>query len=474
MELSKKVFVDVVIIHTYKVVIALILFCSVCVLPVFYPQSALLLTMLFVSMGIIWTMHKYTIFNCNFSNRIFIHCLLGMMLLTEALYLIIVFFYPLVYKSDAKIVQESAIYLANNGFVCPSSIHYFQMFPNNMNIMVVFALITRLFGSWKFVEVIGSILVNLSVMFSSLSVYNLTKSKSACIISFIVGSFYVGGCFFSFNAYTHNYGIVFPIALFYIYIMDVKFCKKLLLLVLVAALGKEIKITTVIPLIAIGIVESVNLIDRFKVKKVLLATTLAVVSFGSFKVISNMVWSSVGYEYDETIAAKMPFFFAMGQSTTSNGQYDIATYELSCRMEGERVNERNVAFWNKGFTDIKERGVWGNIVFLSRKVCMSWGDGTMDSYKTRYNNPTMQKYGVLYSYSRQIVLYFLYVFMVLAPFLIKDKRVTVLYLTVIGVFLYQLIFESQSRYIYMYAPILITLVFVAWGNWVTKRRFINN
>lgn len=460
LEFNKQGVINVTIMYLYKVIAVLILFCSVCLLPVFYPQNSRLLMMFFPSLCIVLMARKCSSYFRMLSKNKFVIYLIAITLFAEFVYLLIVYYYPLGYDFDATKVKDAAAYVAEKWEMNHENSHYFEVYPNNMNIMVLFASIIKLFGTWKSVEVIASILVNFSVLLTGLCVYNITKSRWACIIALIIGHFYIGCCYYSYNAYTHNYGIVFPIFVLYIYTLDVSFYKKVLLVVLVAVVGSEIKVTTLIPFIALCVIGCINQIEKFDVRKTMFATMVILVAFASCKPLRTAIWNSVGYEYDETVATSLPFFFAMGQSTSSQGQYDNDMYILNHRMEGKGMKERNAVFWNKGLVSLKERGLWGNMIFLSRKICMSWGDGTMNAYKTQFSNPVMQKLGFVYSYPRQIVLYVIYILIALAPYVIRDKRIITFYISIVGVFLYLLVFESQSRYIYMYVPMLIALAVI--------------
>jgi len=455
---------------SYMICMLLIIACSVLFLPIFYSESGWLSMMIIPAVLFIIALYKNPKKQqLELSNKTFFNLVLFIFVVSELFYVIVAIYYPLTYKSDALVVKVQAIYAAKSWEMSPEHCHYFQMFPNNMQIMVPFAFICRIFGSWKAVEVIGATLVNISILFAGLSVRNICKSNLYSVLALIVGHFYIGIGFNTFSAYSHNYGLIFPILCIYLYTSKLPDIWRFVAVVTVAAIGNELKITTLIPFIAISILEIWSWLLNGQIRTLLGTSVFVLIVFIMMSILRQNVWSSIGFERNESVETTMPFFLAMGQSTMSGGACDPSVFLLSYDMEDCTKEERNAVFYALAMSGIKERGFLGNMKFYFRKICMTWGDGTMSALKRQYENPILQKYANLYSFPRQFVLYSIYLLMFICSFRLKNKRLLALFLSIVGVFLYQLIFESQSRYVYMFTPLMIIIAIVSLYDIINKR-----
>lgn len=437
----------------------LIFFCTVLLLGYYYPANANLYICFPFALFTLFTLYrlrgKYRL--PILSDKGFIVCVIGITMCAEILYVLTEIYYPLRYTSDHLIVKETAIYLAGHSSFPLEYEYYFHMFPNNLSITILSGFIYKVFGTWKAVEIAGSLLVNLSVLIAGLTVKNTTGSKISAIVGLLLGHFYIGLCFHSFIPYTHNFGILFPVLCLYLYTCNLSCPTKIALIVAVASIGNEMKVTTLIPFIAIAFYGIIDFLRKPRFKIAVIAIFSVIICFGGCKIIRSEIYKNIGYQYDETIATTMPFFLMMGQCTETIGQCDYSSYLLNEKLTGHPQPERDSIFTTIALQRCADRGFMGNLKFFGNKICMSWGDGTMSAYKTKYHNPQMQKLSVWYSFPRQYILYLLLILMLLTPYVVSDVRIYPFMLSITGVFAYQFLFESQSRYIYMYTPIIIVI-----------------
>ncbi len=376
-------------------------------------------------------------------------------------YILVHLLFNMTYESDALVMMREAVYTYVNGNMSEKYQWYFQTYQHNMSVESIWIGLLKLTGSWKAVEITGSLLVVLAILMTALTVLNLTESRWGACITFGIATFYVGTCYHSLMPYTHNYGILFPILCLYIYTSKISFYKKAFWLILTAAIGAEIKMTTLIPFLAIAAIESWKWLDKRDIKKALYVTIISIICFGGLRTLKIPIWQHLGYKPNQNLAVTMPYFLAMGQCTETLGHFDPLCYKINKARQGQPRKETDRIFWRLALQRINERGLWGNIMFFSQKCWRSWGDALMLDHGRTFSQPFMKIVGNTYSTTRQILMWTFYILTFVLLFLKRTYKIIVVYLSLFGVILYQLLFEAQSHYIFMFSPILVLIASVS-------------
>lgn len=447
------------IIEYIYIIIAIAIFASITSLFWFYyPYNWYLLTFPFGLLGfatILLTCKKFHFHQIHLSDKRFFTLVSVIASIVFTVQIAIAFLYPFRYDSDLLLVRETAINIAEQG-VLGKHYGYFQSFPNNLNITLVCAALYRIGRSWEFVTSIGALMVNLSAILTSLTVRNYTKSNTISFVTLILAEFILSFTFIAFPPYTHNGGIIFPVLQLFLYSSPLKRNTKIILLVLTTVFGLAMKATTIIPVMAIVIIEMLKVIHTHQWKPIIFTFALFVILYSGTLYIQNHIWNNVGYIENTSKKNDISYFLLLGQSTNSGGRCDGEYATLATKLDVGKSHKDSI-FIQLTKENVVKRGVWGNVKFYLGKLSMCWGDSSFSGYKTSYKNPQMQKFQYLYVIPRQILWYCILILMCIAPFICRKNKQTLLYICLIGVALYLLLFEAESRYVFMFVPLILSL-----------------
>lgn len=248
-----------------------------------------------------------------------------------------------------------------------------------------------------------------------------------------------------------------------------------------------VKPTAFIPLIAVTMVEllrTVCLDSKKLIKSGILLGILvcfAVLLLGPYK---KHMYSELQYTYNKDLAQTWTNFLNMG----ANGEYmGTCNGEDSGMMIGKYQDQpgevRHKAELQSFANRIKERGFWGNISFYHRKLVMTFNDGTFSWFKEGIANffsgfgedisasrlkPFLWSY--YWEFGENFLLFttihqlFWIMVLTLVPFgtlrLLKKNGnehnfVFAVVVSVIGVILFQMLFETRARYLICSLPVII-------------------
>lgn len=364
---------------------------------------------------------------------------------------------------------------------------YYAANPNNVFLTSLFTLIKDIalkIGvlSGEFYVVILSIVsVNISGIFTVYTVNKLFKKRGAVLAAFFIFVVLIGLSPWIIIPYSDTYVLALTTLTLMLYV-GMKTSKmawlRWFLIFLSAGIGYLIKPTCIIVLIAIIIMEAWKLLiadsSMERIKKIKIVPVFFVVAV-IVGMIGNAANSYVGYVEDEDKAKPMTHFIMMGLSERTYGTYDgndvkytetFATKEEKVRGNIEEIKKR-----------FKNYGVVGSIKFLNKKLLVNYNDGTFAwgiggnffenagearnsgasvALRSLYYNGE-KNYNVFASFEQcvWITLLFLMVF-VNKNYLKKiDNNIIVIIMTIVGITLFTLIFESRSRYLFLYSPFYV-------------------
>lgn len=397
---------------------------------------------------------------------------------------------------DVDVVINSAVSISQGGV---ASEGYFTYYPNNVFLVYLFSFILKVnsaIGVFPENNGIFAIIALQCMLFAATAYlvysvcYELTKKKSASLLAFIVFFLLVGLSPWVMIPYSDAMGLIFPILIFRIYQLSCVAKGRVMpvalwcINALVAFIGFKIKPQLVIMFIALIIVEVLRTVfirrKNLKVLKKGLINIVAcllvfVIAIAAFSIFSA-TQSAIGLYKEDEIG--FPHFLMMGLNRETDGVYlyDDVLFSLSFETKAERDRE-NIRV---AFERIREMGFFGLIDHTVRKSLVNFGDGSfawgVEGYFFKEILPEPngsvapwlrsfyyedgENYRLFEDSMQAIWLAVLMFSGTVALYIVRNKgkkglEASVLTLSLIGLSLFETLFEARARYLLTYAPIFI-------------------
>ncbi len=363
---------------------------------------------------------------------------------------------------------------------------YFTNFPNNIFLSLLIAVIFKISSIFGLhvgngpLLILNIFIIQLALYFMFQIVRKLFGNFQGCFVitlAFLVIPFYT----YAPICYTDTLSMFIPVALIFLFMKikeDFKTPKIYLYSILIGILiflAIRIKITALIPLIAIIIV----LLFNGKIKRVLLKkrTFLAIiiilfcyfsVNFCYVKVIDHT--NVLNQKYKNTGAIPFTHWlmmgtYDMGAFSSSEYQYTLSLPDYESRVKGNlRVIKQRLKNWK----------TQGYIKFLNYKMSVqTWQSGTYDFENILISNATKKNYAHEFFTSKgkyfKYVYYYcqVYHFSMLVLIIIsliyslikKEKEeLTIMKLSMFGLLIFLLLWETRSRYMLNFIPIYLIIM----------------
>lgn len=372
-----------------------------------------------------------------------------------------------------------------------SELYYFFVFPNNIPILYFLTAVFKvclLLGINNLV-LVGSItnviFIDISLLFLILSVRKIFGKKYGficLILCFLMTPLLTYTNIF----YTDTLSMPFPIIIFYIilHIDFNKYTKKnTIYLVLIGALafiGFKAKFTVLFILIAYFIY--ILLKEKIKIKDIIKNFLLIIASFLicslTYTLINNYIDA---FTEENRLVDKIPYthWIMMGTSetymdTTSynvNGIYNSKEYQNTNNYDTvEDKIKYNISVIKER---IKSRKLIGNIRFFGNKLINTWGDGTyfasqkLNRFPENTNTlideillPSGKYFKIYFYFASAIQLFIILMFIISGIYDIKNKEynlINIVKISIFGILLFLLMWETRSRYLVNYIPLFILL-----------------
>lgn len=403
-----------------------------------------------------------------------------------------IYFYP---GWDAGLLVEFAERMESDtvGEMMDGMSGYFSLAPNNIMLTIFFRRMIR------FSRVIGIFTENSSLMMlitvqcliSSITVYliyqcvkKVTKSDAAAFCGWLAGVFFVGLSPWMVFPYSDATGMLFPILTAALYILwgDKYLPVKWILMAGVSVLGYHIKPQTFIAFLAILIVEGIRMLREKKAwRQRLLCFTaaflMACAAYYACEQIKDGFKEEIYFEPEASLG--ILHYAMMGLNEENTGMYSFQDVEYS--MSFDTAEERNQANMLKIKERIDSYGFSGLMKHWTKKTIANYGDSTFgwggqgggfygEIYppKNETVSPFLRSvyysdgaYFPLYFSARQMCWLLILLFMGgagLRKTMSKvDYGADVLTLTILGLTLFEMIFEGHAKYLYTHAPIFVML-----------------
>lgn len=377
--------------------------------------------------------------------------------------------------------------------------HYFSMYPNNLLLLLLETLCL------KINDIIGIFPGNYNMM-SAIIVDCMTLSF-ACYLTYRVLTLYVkrsvalGGLLivtvlaglspWMTICYSDSLGILFPVLTYYLYVKPRKNDRRKLIsqifAVIIACIGYSIKPQCIIILIAIIAVEIIkvcsvdNLRGIFKVICIICMTLLCLIVNSQ---VLQKQYESIGVQLDPNLEYGMAHFLMMGLNESSGGVFSQEDVDFSYSFS--TAEERSAANIDVAIERLKTMGVSGYLQHAKRKLLTTFHDGTfawfvegsfyipvvddVNTIATPFLESIFYQDGRYYQYLalvEQITWIWVLTFALSAAFIIHKKYyydLNILTLSIVGLTLFQLLFEVRARYLFINVPIFCILAILGLNN----------
>ena len=184
--------------------------------------------------------------------------------------------------------------------------------------------------------------------------------------------------------------------------------------------------------------------------------------------------NNMGIDVDKEKRFNITHYAMLGWNTESKGVFTIKDENFSGKYE--KLKDREKANIEELKKRITEMGIGGVINQISRKILTNYNDGTFSGVATfvyirdEYNIQGLDnnlseflknvyyergKYNQIYTQIMQCLWISILIFNMFSYNDSKSRKIAIIILALIGLFLFETIFEARSRYIFVYVPLYI-------------------
>ena len=397
--------------------------------------------------------------------------------------------------------------LLTHGNVNDLDITYFKRYPNNLFLVHYYYALLKISGKIGFISETYQLMpiVVCNCIISSLSCLMVFFICEKRISTKWVWTIYiwmlivVGLSPWNVVCYSDPFALFFPICMLYIYMnCGFNLYLKYSIIILLGYIGYSTKPQVLIMLMAIIITELIRCMKQ-KLKLNLWKLFGTIMISGMIVCLISCalqhIYQKNGFVKDKDYEFGMTHFYMMGLNEVTNGIYFSDDVQLSdeCKTYEERC-EKNIGVSKER---LNKYGWSGYLKLLSKKMLTNYNDGTfawgaegtffyiiLENPKAKLSHPFREVYycdGNYYKYFSMME-HFLWIIMVGVVWYTsikvlfrtknKDNNILLLELALIGITLFELLFEARARYFYAYIPIFA--VFVLLGNFGDEEGEIND
>ena len=368
-------------------------------------------------------------------------------------------------------------------------LNYFSIYPNNLLLAWFFSVVERAAHALGLHELEYYVILCVQCLFSAatgvllfLILEKLLHDTRLSAFGYALYLLLVGLSPWVSIPYSDSVGLLFPTLILFLYLYRDRTKHRWAIWMAIAFLswiGYKIKPQILILPIAIVIIRLLALLRSEKpfscVRRLpaLAAGALCAV------LLTNLAISSIGLPLnrDKTFGAQ--HFFMMGLNPDTYGVWSEEDVSFSASYPNGRV--RNRANMDRAFLRICQMGPGGLIVQIARKTLTNYhdgsfcwaGEGEFFSEILPEKNPTLSRFFRSIYYTRSqaetgvnFMKWFSFEQKIWATVLLfgvfsalgkKSEERDLIMLTIIGLTLFELLFEARARYLYLFAPFYILL-----------------
>ena len=388
---------------------------------------------------------------------------------------------------DFGVIYNNALTYAKTGSRSGAVyIEYMQLFPNNILIFLIMVLSIKIFGfvglaAIDSIHIINIIFIDFSLLLIYLTVRRLFTNKEA-IFSLVITFFFQALFLYTPIVYSDTLSLFIGILFIYLFtFINNKNDKKNIILLLIVGIitfiGKSIKVTSLIPLIALII----NYFFKYKLKQTTIALLLIIIPFVVINTAFNKIIVPAGrfsfkvndygsYPYTHWLMMGVEDPDADNSGRNSYGGYNVNDYNKTLSFKnGKEAQKYNIKEYKRR---VSKLGFLGYAEFLTKKNVNIWSDGyyfsnvaiginpTKDTKLRRFINKENTKFYGIY-FNQAVVFSFIMMLISGAYIKLKEKKykeIDYVRLSIIGILIFLTFWEARSRYLVNFIPIFILII----------------
>lgn len=365
---------------------------------------------------------------------------------------------------------------------------YFSRYPNNLFLAWLFSLIRLLAHNIGLHSHEYFLILSVQCFFNTITGYllfgiikNLFKDIHFAFFGYVIYVLLVGISPWVSIPYSDSMALIFPSLIVYIYICkdDSNSMIMSFLIGVCSVVGYKIKPQVFIVFIAIVLVEIFKSTNADELKKNLTNNLISVFGILIGFLAIKIGLSTIHLPIDDNMSFGMAHFFMMGMNPIDMGVYSSNDIEFSATFS--TCAERNAANLYEAFNRIKNMQVLGFGKLLVRKTLTNYYNGTFSwggegvffleifnpkntpicnflrglYYTNQYAD--IGKYYNVFSNFEQMMWLTIISLNIFSGNTPKNNSKCVIMLSILGLTVFELLFEARARYLLTYVPLYIIL-----------------
>lgn len=364
--------------------------------------------------------------------------------------------------------------------------YYFSRYPNNLLLVYIYGVLIRFFQYININYRMGILACQCVLSWGTgiilyFTVKDVLKNNNIAWFAWIVYLLLIGMSPWVSIPYSDSIGLIIPICIVQLYSQTQKRTgmKKTVIWMIIGFLtiiGYKIKPQIAIVSIAICILVCFNTWRDWK--KLINIIISVVVGLVISIFISTLCINSLGVKINSDETYGLTHFLMMGmnysEGAAGNGVYNSEDVEISASYH--TAKERKEGNLRIAKDRIKEMGLSGMTHLMHRKILTNYNDGSFcwggegTFYIKLLSNKTTvfakflrniyyngKYYNVFYNFELMLWLTILVLGIIATIRSEKDPLLAIVMLSLIGLTVFELLFEARARYLYTYAPLYILL-----------------
>ena len=410
---------------------------------------------------------------------------------------------------DAGIVYSVANDVAS-GIGEVGDFYYYSQYVNNIAITFVLAVIQEAamligLGSRSYFVCVaaGCLMVNLACVFTALAIKKMTGSVGLGVLGFGLMSLIAGISPWITVPYTDTFSVVFPPLTFYLFLCaqekaGYKAVLMYLFTGLIGGMGYLLNPGVGIVLIAVVCVMFIRILTEKAERIKMICNILGIVA--ALLLVSGMregMTAYLGCELNEDLQFSLTHYLMMGLNEENTGGYYSPDYGFSSSFDTRQ--ERIRGNLQVTIERLQDYGVAGYGYFLIQKLLTNYNDGTFSWWmeggffqKDMGHQPTRLQQFLRSLYYKEGPLYPVFAAaaqglwlavqtLVSASLFCRKKErgnaETVMWLSLLGMFLFVMLFEARGRYLYCMLGMYCICGAVGWKQlclWTQRLSLVGN
>lgn len=410
--------------------------------------------------------------------------------------IIMIYFYYFRTGWDSYLIIDASYLLSENVKLQDWTNDYFSYYPNNIFITILFSKIIflcKIIGVADYSYFVILVFQAILNIFTGFLVFNvirkITQNINLSVFGYIFYVLLVGLSPWVSIPYSDSTALIIPVLMLYLYTNIDKEGFKIVGLSFLGVLGYMIKPQTAILFISICLVSILFIRLRY-IKKTLKYLSIALISILISYFFIVIFMSNNNITINRELEISYPHFVKMGLNNVTNGGYlsDDAGKSMSFKSTKERKEENIEVIKER----LSEYGIDGLLKHQIKKTLVTYNDGTFAwsqegnfYWKIKEEKSRIERFfrniyyesGSNHSIFKYIVQGAWLIILSIQTLTIFIKRenmdnsMRVVLLSLIGLFVFESIFEARARYLYTYVPIFIVSGMIGLNeflNWMKK------